>query len=298
MNWFLTNPIKVVACVFALILALMTAFTVKDGTVVVIDTLGKYSDDERTAGVHFKAPFFQNATTMNVKMHAAHYAGKQDLEDGEGMINKPAIVVMDSKNLPIGIELTLQYTPNGTEMSTLLRNVGKGYFEKMINPTVRDNVRDVVADYEAEEIATKRSIIGANIKAMLLESFKANAFITVNDVALRNILLPPLVKDKILKVQEAKQEEQRLEMVERQATVDKRIAIINAEKEEQQIVIAARAEAESVTLRATAQAKANRKVAASLTDLLVKQNQIERWSGVLPTTILGGQDVMLNMGGK
>lgn len=52
----------------------------------------------------------------------------------------------------------------------------------------------------------------------------------------------------------------------------------------------AKGEAESVTIRATAQAAANEKIAASLRDggaLVVAIQQIEKWNGTLPTTLVG-----------
>jgi len=286
-----------------IVLLIQSTYTIKDGTVGVLVTFGKYSDEVKSPGIHFKIPLVQSVIIQDVKMQSAHYKGNKDLPDEHGIVNKPSITVMDMKNLPISIEMTVQYTPNREEMPTILRTFGSNYFEKKINPVIRAISRDVIGMYEAETIAIERQKIGVELKASLAKEFETMPFI-LNDVALRNIRLPASVQNKIMQVQEAKQEEERLKMAEKQAEVQKRIQVIDARREAEkkviaakasaeQQVIAAKAEAEKITLQSKAVASANKRVSASLTQLLVKQHVVEKWDGAYPKTMLSSDAHML-----
>lgn len=283
---------------FAAIMGLSAVFgsfyTVDDGEVAVVDTFGKYDDDESKPGLHWKMPFIQGVTFQDVRMQTVNYKynpngyGQTD----SGVFVQPRISILDSKNLPIGIDITMQFTPDATQMSDILRTYGANYLEKKLNPIVRDVVRDVASGYEAENIARKRGEIGEQMKVKLSEEFAKLPF-ELNEVAIRAIDLPPSVAEKVRQVQEAKQEEQRLAMVEKQAIVNKKIAVIDAEKKAEVARTEAQGKADAILAVAIAQAKANKKVAASLTSLLVQQNQIEKWSGTVPQTVLGDSSNVL-----
>ena len=270
-------------------------YTVEDGTVGVVSTFGEYNDNESTPGLHWKMPFIQNVDFKDVRMKTVNYAGggsSNAAADEAGLSHRPSIRILDTKNLPIGIDITIQYTPDKTEMSHILRTYGHNYFEKKLNPLVRAITRDVASQYEAENIAKERDNISQQITAELQKEFEKLPF-ELNQVALRNIVLPPTVASMVEKVQEAKQEEQRLEMAEKQALVNKRIEIINAERQAEVKIEQARGIAESIKVRSIEQANANKRVAASLTPLLVKQNQIEQWNGSVPHLMPNGQEGFL-----
>lgn len=107
------------------------------------------------------------------------------------------------------MELTVQYTPLADQASEILSHYGRNDFEKLINPIVRDVVRDVIGRYPAEKIAADRTAIAEEIRQLLREKFKKLPF-RLEEVALRDIQLPATVLKKIEEVQLAKQEEQRL----------------------------------------------------------------------------------------
>jgi len=285
------------------LLVFQSIYTIKDGNVGVLATFGKFSNEVKKPGVHFKIPLVQHVFIQDVKMHSGNYKGSKDLPDDLGIVNKPSITVMDKKNLPISIEMTVQYTPNKNDMPIILRTLGKNYFEKKINPIIRAISRDVVGQYDAETIAVERQKISTELRIGLVKAFEALPFV-LNDVVLRNIRLPSTVQKKIMQVQEAKQEEERLKMAEKQAEVQKRIQVIDAKREAEkkviaakadaeQKVIAAKAEAQRITLQSKATADANKRVSVSLTNLLVKQHAIETWDGAYPKTILGSDTNIL-----
>jgi len=282
------------------ILFFMSFFKIESGTAGVISTFGKYDPVAVMPGAHFKIPFIQNVVVMDTKVRAVNYIGNKDLPDTKGVVNKPKIDVLDTKNLPIGIELTVTYTPRNTEVSNVLRVYGLNFFDKLINPTIRDVVRDVIGKYQAEKIAKERGTIAKDIKRLLEEKFAKTEFI-LNEVSLRDIKLPQNIRKKIEEVQLAKQEEQRLEMVEKQALKTQRIKKTQAETRKIEITTQAQANAERVKIEADAKAyklmteakaksKANKLIAESITKELIRYKSVERWEGSYPKVLMSGSN--------
>ena len=294
---FITGAVLSVA---GLILAANASYTIVSGTAGVLSTFGKYSAESITPGLHFKLPFIQNIIVLDTKMQAANYMGKTDLPDKKGVVNKPMINVLDTKNLPIGIELTVMYMPSPEEVSSIMIRYGRNYFEKFINPTIRDVVRDVIGKYQAEKIAQERSSIATEIRRILTEKFSQTEF-RLAEVSLRDIKLPKSIRTKIEEVQMAKQEEQRLEMVEKQAKKSQKIKTTEAETRKIEITTKAEAEAKRAMIEADAKAyrllkeaeaksRANTMIAKSITPELIRYKTVETWSGHYPKMLMTGSD--------
>lgn len=270
-------------------------YTVDSGKVGVIQTFGKYNEVVSLPGLHWKRPFIDVVTEEDVKLQTVNYVGGSDERDESGIINKPHLDVLDAKNVAYDIEATLTFTPVAEKMPQILTTYGANYYDKRLNPIVRDVVRDVGGKYNVETIADHRDAINTEIRDRLAKEFEALPF-TFDNAVLRKISLPGNIMAKITAVQEAKQEEERLKIVNRQAEQQKAITITNAEAEKAKIVIAAQADAEATLTRADAQARANRKLAESLTPLLVQQNQVERWNGTVPQVTGSGSGLILQLG--
>jgi regulator of protease activity HflC (stomatin/prohibitin superfamily) len=299
----------IVVVVLAAILVNMGLYTVKSGSVGVLSTFGKFSPDIKRPGLHYKIPFIQNINILDIKMQTVQYEGTRSVYNKEGVMIEPMIQILDSKNLGIGIEITVQYTPKANEAEIILARYGYNYFDKLINPIIRDLVRDVSGQYQAEEVALKRGAISKELGARLKEKFETLPF-TLNDVQLRNIDLPEIVRRKIEEVQLAKQEEQRLAMVEKQARKNQEIKTIEAETKLIEVTTEAKASAEQkrisaqarayqITTEAEALAKANKEIAQSITPELIKYEAIKRWSGAYPDTLVGeNAGLLLELPGK
>jgi regulator of protease activity HflC (stomatin/prohibitin superfamily) len=290
--------IKRSAAGIAALVVLTTVFgsfyTIESGKVGVIQTFGKYDETVSLPGLHWKRPFIDTVVEQDVKLQTVNYVGGEDEMDESGIINKPHLDVLDAKNVAYDIEATVTFTPVAEKMPMILTTYGANYYDKRLNPIVRDVVRDVGGKYNVETIADHRDAINTEIRDRLAKEFEALPF-TFDNAVLRKISLPANIMAKITAVQEAKQEEERLKIVNRQAEQQKAITITNAEAEKAKIVIAAQADAEATITRAEAQAKANRKLSESLTPLLVQQNQIEKWNGGVPQVTGSGSGLILQL---
>jgi regulator of protease activity HflC (stomatin/prohibitin superfamily) len=275
-------------------------YTVNSGTVGVLSTFGELSDEVQLPGIHFKIPMVQKVHIMDIKMQTANYQDRSDMTDRDGVLQRPSIIVLDSKNLSIGMEITVQFTPDASKGKEILSTYGINYFEKLINPIIRDVIRDVVSQYQAEDIAFKRSLISVELNRILMTKFENLPFI-LNDMQLRDIDLPQIVRKKIEEVQLAKQEEQRLAMIEKQAAKNQSIKTIEANTKLIEVTTQAKADAEKkrieaeakafqIEKEATAVAQANLEIAKSLSADLIRYESIKRWNGEYPKMLLSGQD--------
>ncbi len=237
--------------------------TIESGQVGVKITLGKYDPHELPPGLHFKIPLVQDIRKVDVKIHTINYKGTRDLTDEEGIINKPAITVLDERGLPIEVELTTQYRLMPDQAAETLERWGWNWEEKLVNPIVREVVRDVIGNYPAENIPMKRAEIAAKIEQGIRNEIakQSQKAVQVVGVQLRNILLPPEIQKKIKEVQLAKQEAERMKYVEEQAKREQEVKKIQAETEKIQKVIKAQAEAEQRVIQAKAEAEARLKKA-------------------------------------
>ena len=293
----------ITAAFFVMVLllgAVSATYTVETGTVGILSTFGKYQEEPVLPGLHVKIPLIQQVHILDVKLQSANYIGRKDLPDKKGVINKPYISVLDNKNLPIGIDLTVMYTPNVNEGSIILGKYGVNYFDKLINPNVRDVVRDVIGKYPAEQIASDRTVISGELKARLDKKFDKMPFV-LNEISLRNIQLPKIVLKKVEEVQIAKQEEQKLAMVENQARKKQKIQTIQANTRLIEITTRAKADAQKQKIEADAKAyklkieaqaiaEANTVIAKSITKELISYKSIEKWSGMYPKLLMQGSD--------
>jgi regulator of protease activity HflC (stomatin/prohibitin superfamily) len=282
-------------------------YTITSGTVGVLATFGKFDVEVKQPGIHFKLPIVQTIRTFDIKLQTVNYQGVKEDESDEGVIDKTQIEVLDQKNLPIGIDLSVQFIPIPDQANVILEKYGVNYFDKLINPMVRDIVRNVVGKYGAESIADQRGEIGEQIRAELGTSFDRIPF-TLNNAALRNIRLPDIVLKKIKEVQLAKQEEARLTMVEKQARREQEIKTIQANTRLIETTTRAKADAEKqrieadaraykIMAEAKAEAEANLLIAASITSELIAYRGIDKWRGFYPQTLVGdaGTGLILNL---
>ena len=262
-------------------IVLSSLTTIESGYVGVKSTFGKFDNQELSPGLHFKIPLVQEIIPVDVRVHTINYKGRTDKADTEGIINKPSITVLDERGLPVNVELTVQYKLIPDMASEMLQRWGFKWEEKLINPTVREVVRDVIGKYPAEQIPVKRPEIAAKIeegiRKQLSQISKINGKVSVQvvGVQLRNIFLPPEIQRKIKEVQIAKQEAEKMKYVEEKAKREQEVKKIQAETKKIQIVIAAQARAEAKLTEAKAIAESNKLISQSITPQVLKWKELE-----------------------
>ncbi len=219
-------------------------------------TLGKVSPIELEEGLHWKVPLIQNIKSMSIQV--------QKLE---------TISSSASKDLQsVQTDMALNYNLKPGNIVTMFQNVGdeKVIASKIIDPAIQESVKAATAQFTAEELISKRPEVNKVMFDLLVNKLDA-LWVKVVAVNIVNFefseAFDVAIEAKVRAEQEALTEQNKLEQIKFQA---------------QQRVETARGEAESILLKATAEAEANGIVAASLTEQLVKYEGLQQRDGVLP----------------
>ena len=288
-----------------LILAPYSFQTVPYGYVGVKTTFGKIDLNELPPGLHFKIPVVQSIQLVNTQVQAITYKGNGKLADAdtntqEGLLIKPAIRVLEKRGLPIKVEMTVQYRVISDEAAELLKTWGKSYAEKLVNPTIRETVRDIIGKYTAENIPANRPAIATQIEDTLKRriaqyTYNGKPLITIVAVQLRDIKLPEIIEKKIEQVQEAKLEAERTKLLVQKAEQKQRIKLVEAQTKYLVKIKEAQAIADAKLIQANATAKANKIIAQSITPELIEYIKAEalkdfanKAGNSVKTLIIGG----------
>jgi len=267
----------IIAVIVLLVLA--KPFTIiEEGQRGILSTNGKYQDQALLPGLHFIVPVIQKVYVVDTKVRIINYASRLEANtQASGIITKPAITVLDKRSLPVGIELTVQYRLNSQFAAQTISNWGFSWEDKIINPVVRDVVRNVIGKYDAEALTQMRNDLGKEIEAAISEKVNnlKNSPAILQSVQLRDIILPAKVKEQIERVQIAKQEVQKAEQDVQRVKQEALKRAAEAQGVAQQARIEAQGKADAVTIEADAQAKANILIAKSLSDKLLELEQLK-----------------------
>lgn len=279
---FLNKPIVWIIGILIILGIFAKPFVViNQGEVGILSTTGKFDDKPLGAGMHFYIPILQKVYIVDTRVHIINYKRNAEvgsMNDESGSIKLyPAINVLDARGLPVTIELTVGYRLNPATAAQTIANYGFNWEDKIINPLVRDVVRNVIGRFPAEDLPIKRNQISTLINAEIekqLEKLQFNPVI-LESIQLREIVLPQKIKDQIEAVQIAKQQAERVkyEVLTAEQEAQKRAALARGVADAKKIQ--AQGEADAVTIKAKADANANKLISNSLTPKLLKLKQIE-----------------------
>ena len=275
----------IVVGIIALALFILKPFTIiNSGEVGIKVTTGKFQSEPLLPGLHFFIPVLQKVIPVNTRIRLITYSNDMSTELGDkfrnfegGLRRNRAIPVLDKRGLTVNIDLAVQYSLKADSAPATIAKWGSSWEEKIINSKVREVVRDVVGQYTAEQLPEMRNTIATAIQTKVTEKVDAleHQPVVLSSVELRNIVLPPKIKEKIEEVQAAKQDvtiaEQEKEKAKQHAQKAAEVARGMAEKNR----IEAQGEADKIRIEAEEQAKANTLISNSLTAELLQLEQIK-----------------------
>ena len=262
------------AIIIILVLVLIRPFAiVNEGEMGIKVTTGSYDPEPLKSGLHFFVPIFQKIIIVDTRQRQMTYTSSDSASSfavNSGIVDKASISVLDSRGLTVLVNITVKYSLNPTEVPRTIAMWNLNWENKIIDPTVRDVVQSVIGKYTAEELPANSNAIASQINEGITKTISSlqNNPVHLQDVHLREIILPPSVKEQIEKVQIARQEAERAtQEAIRRATL--------AEGEANATIISAKGKADAARIEADAQAYANKEVANSLNTPLLNLRQIE-----------------------
>lgn len=266
---------RVVGAVVVVLLALIvlggSVVVVQTGESGVVLTFGRASEVVLDQGIHLKIPFVQKIVTINnriVKTEVTTEAFSKDLQT-------------------VSTVIAVNYHINKSSSAAIYTEVGLGYEDVLITPAINEVLKAVTAQYTAQQLVGSRGDVSIQLDESL--NAKLNEYgIFVDDL---NIINWDFSEEYITAIEAKQVAEQNL--IKTRTEQEQALVIANTEAQKQ--VIAAQAEADKIKLLAEANAESNNIITASLNDMLIKFETIQKWDGALPK-VSGGADTLIDVG--
>ena len=262
-----------VAVALALLVMVTCTATVETGYTGIVTTFGKVEDVTLEAGLHFKSPF-QRIIAMDNREQKTSFTTEAFSSDIQ----------------QVDITGSINYAINKSTAMNLFKEVGTDYFNKLVNPRMLEITKGVFSKYSAENLVANRQKLSEEIRDGLYGELQDYG-INVISLSIENIDFTDAFTDAVEAKQVAAQKKLQAEIEQAQMTMETQQQAerkrINAEAEANVLKINADADAYATKVRSEAEAEANKMIAESLTENLIKFNEIKSWDGKLPTFMAG-----------
>jgi len=227
------NPKKLILLAVLIIFGLWLFFAsiviVEAGETGVYSLFGKVKDQELHSGFHLVIPV---AKITKMSIRTEEYT--MSIAQGEGKrVAADAITSLTKEGLSVDLDMTVLYRLDEEKASDVYKELGLNYDEKIIRPSIRTSIRDIIAQYEAKDIYSEKRQEAANKIREALKTDLELRGITVEEVLLRNVALPPNLAQAIQEKLQAEQEAQKYDFILAREKKEKERKIIEAEGQEE-----------------------------------------------------------------
>lgn len=261
---------KRIAILVTLIATLGSCTVIRQGEVGVKRQLGKVDYRPMEQGLRWYNPFV--TTIFRVQVNTINMEVSVPLPSREG--------------LTIASEVSILYRVDRNEAPRIFDEIGMQYERSVIMPVFRSAVADVSSRFYAKDMHSgERSSIEEQIRETMMRVLGPKGFI-IDNVLLKTIILPADLSRAIEEKLRAEQEAQRMEFTKQREQLEAERSLIQAEGEQKAKIaraegtkrvaeIEAEGEGNAILTRAKAQAEANDKISSSLSQNVLRNNQIE-----------------------
>ncbi|MCR5824827.1 MAG: hypothetical protein K6G60_10395 [Lachnospiraceae bacterium] len=290
------KAIGAVGTVIGVVLIISSCFaSVPTGHTGILTTFGKVEDTTYEAGVHFILPW-QEVVKMDNRVQKL----TKDMEAFSSDIQE------------VSLKYTLNYRIESSQAQNLYKTVGTNYATTIIEPKIEDAVKTITAQYNAENLVSKRAELGDKIEELLTASLSSyNIIVTstavenldftdefTNAVEAKQVAEQNKIKAKTEQERQTMEKEEELKRNEAAAQSAAKVAKTEAEAAAEVAKIQANADLEVSKIQADAaeyagqkEAAKNKAISESITEELIKYYYILQWDGKLPETYMGTENV-------
>jgi regulator of protease activity HflC (stomatin/prohibitin superfamily) len=145
-------------------------------------------------GIHFVIPFQDEVIQMEVrtlKYDTSTRSASKDLQT-------------------VQTTVTVNYHPDPEKVHILYKEIGMNYENRVIQPAIDETVKQVSANYNAEELITKRPLVKADIENAIRERLQA-FYVQTEVISITDFEFSPLFAKAIESKVEAEQKAQKAE---------------------------------------------------------------------------------------
>jgi prohibitin 2 len=220
--------------------------------------MGKVTPVPKKEGFGFKMPLVTRVESVSIRQQTAEDQAECYSSDLQ----------------QIHIELRVLYRVPESSVVKLFQNYDGDPFQSLVAPQIHEALKEVVALQSAEQIVKSREQI--KTRAFDLAKKKLAGLLVIEDLVIQNIRLTKELEHAIEAKMVQEQEAQRSKYVQQRAQIEADTAVIKA-----------RGEAESIRIRGEA-LKNN--------PAFVELQIVDRWDGIAPLVIGGGEGLLLPLG--
>ena len=210
-------------------------------------------------GIHFVVPFQDEIIQMEVrtlKYDTSTRSASKDLQT-------------------VQTTVTVNYHPDPEKVHILYKEIGMNYENRVIQPAIDETVKQVSANYNAEELITKRPLVKADIENAIRERLEA-FYVQTEVISITDFEFSPLFAKAIESKVEAEQKAQKAEN-----------DLIRIEVEARQHAAQAEGNAQANIAEASGEAEAIRIInnALSTNPHYLEWLKTQQWDGKLPLVV-------------
>ena len=224
----------------------------------VLMTFGAVHDGVLDPGLHFKLPFVQSVSRMDVQVQnsqAAETAASLDLQ------NVSTTVATNWHILPADAEWVYQHIGSESDL-----------IDKVIRPAISNSVKAVTAHYNAEDLIIHRDPVRDQIQVQITAALQPYR-VVVDSVNITDFHFG----------------DEFAQAIERKQIAQQRALQAQYELEQAKVL------AQQRVVEAQAQSQAQKLLQQTLTPEVIQQQAIAKWDGHLPT-VVGGKGVLPMIG--
>ena len=240
----------VIAIAAVVVLGLFSVRFVDVGEVGVLHTFGVVDPRPRPEGLLVKAPW---ASLETLSVRTQQLTMSSSSEDSSPSATDQTVRTLTSEGLSVGLDITTLYRLQFADAPDVFQKIGPNYVEIVVRPAIRDAIRDVVGEFQAEALyTTARTEVAEKIEIQLQDILTERG-VLVENVLLRDVSLPQQITTAIER-----------KLAAEQAIETRRFQVQEAEQEAQRRVE-----------EATGIAQANRLINESLTAAVLQDKYIQ-----------------------
>jgi prohibitin 1 len=201
--------LQLVALVLAVILLMASTTSIPTGNVGVLTLFGRVTGDVLPEGIHLINPL-KSVEKLSVQTQSV----------------KESANVPSNEGLILALDTSLLFRLDKTKAAYVYQTVGDNYAEKIVEPTLRAAIRASTSAHSANALYTNaRELVQQQIQDELKAQLAPRGVI-VENVLLRDVQLPAMLKGSIEAKQQAEQDALRMSFIlqkEKQEAERKRI---------------------------------------------------------------------------
>ncbi|MCK9368571.1 prohibitin family protein [Candidatus Dojkabacteria bacterium] len=263
----------VIIAIFALIVLASTFFSIQYGTIGVMTRFGKIIGEPLNPGLHVKVPFVDQVIMYRTQKVIYETLANPNEGESNADYQDYAVDTTTKDGQQVSVRYTVRFSVDPTKVKAVAENLGteSELVEKIVKTDSRIWVRNLPREYTAIDLYTGNvEIVSEKIFEALKPRFEANG-ILLDEFGIRSINFQADYVSAVEQKQVEKEKVTTEQYIAQQEEFKKKGLITKAEGE----------------------AAAQKLQQATLSNALIKKLWIEKWNGILPTTMAGANSSFL-----